>query len=399
MPASHLPMQASRYRVVLALLVLPLFAAAALLASPAQAEPYQPRSDAEVVETLPGAGAARTEERRLRQRLAANPDNAELAVGLARRYLETAREQGEPRFAGRALALLQRWQPLDNAPADIVLMSATIRQHLHQFDAAAQMLERLLQREPRHAQASLTLATIRRVQGRYDASDRACKALLGGAADFYAHACLAENLGLRGRIDDAGRIFGQLLATPGLPAASRGWLLTSVAELETRAGRGQRADAAWRAAIDAGADDYARLAYADFLIDGGRHREAAALLREQPRSDAVLLRLAIATSSMSNPRSMTEVAEWRARMQQAALRPQSGASHAREQAMFALLIDGDAARALQLARSNVELQREPIDLLLLARAARAADDPAAVDEARRIRTEMGLHDARLDALL
>ncbi|WP_418314915.1 hypothetical protein [Piscinibacter sakaiensis] len=399
MPACHLPMPlAGRCRLAVAQLALPLVTTAALLASPVRAEPYQPRSDAEVVETLPGAGPARSEERRLRQQLAANPDNAALAVGLARRYLETAREQGEPRLAGRALALLQRWQPLDNAPADVVLMSATIRQHLHQFDAAASMLDKLLQREPRHAQASLTLATIRRVQGRYDASDRACKALLGGTADFYAHACLAENLGLRGRIDDAGRIFGQLLAMPGMPAAARGWLLTSVAELETRAGRTQRAEAAWRAAIDAGADDYARLSYADFLIDGGRHREAAALLHEQPRSDAVLLRLAIAASSMSNLRS-PEVAEWRARMQQAALRPQSGASHAREQAMFALLIDGDAARALQLARSNVKLQREPIDLLLLARAARAAGDAAAVDEARRIRTEMELHDARLDALL
>ena len=67
--------------------------------------------------------------------------------------------------------------------------------------------------------------------------------------------------------------------------------------------------------------------------------------------------------------------------------------------MFALEVQGDAARALALARANVALQREPLDLLLLARAAKAAGDRAARDELAALVRGMGLRDARIDALL
>jgi hypothetical protein len=67
--------------------------------------------------------------------------------------------------------------------------------------------------------------------------------------------------------------------------------------------------------------------------------------------------------------------------------------------MFALVVENQPERALELARSNVTLQREPIGVLLLAQTARAAGQPQAVREAERMRDEMGLKDARLDALL
>jgi hypothetical protein len=89
----------------------------------------------------------------------------------------------------------------------------------------------------------------------------------------------------------------------------------------------------------------------------------------------------------------------RSRFDAAALRPGTGAAHAREQSMFALDVQGDARAALQLARSNVALQREPIDLLLFARAAAAANDDAARREAAALVRQVGLRDARIDALL
>ncbi len=67
--------------------------------------------------------------------------------------------------------------------------------------------------------------------------------------------------------------------------------------------------------------------------------------------------------------------------------------------MFALEIETQPQRSLELARLNVARQREPLDLLLLARAARAAGDPNALDELRSLRISVGLRDVRLDALL
>ena len=66
--------------------------------------------------------------------------------------------------------------------------------------------------------------------------------------------------------------------------------------------------------------------------------------------------------------------------------------------MFALDVQGDARRALALARANVGVQREPIDLLLFARAAVAARDDAARQEVAALMRSIGLRDARIDAL-
>jgi len=80
-------------------------------------------------------------------------------------------------------------------------------------------------------------------------------------------------------------------------------------------------------------------------------------------------------------------------------RPEARVLHGREQAMFALQVEHDAAHALELSRVNVERQREPLDLLVYAQAARAAGDAVARRDARRLCDAVGLHDRRVDAEL
>ena len=366
----------------------------------ARAEVLRPQSDAEVIETLPGVVGSRADERKLRQQWAANPRDPVLAAALARRYLDQARDQGEPRFAGRALAALQAWPDVDKAPDDVVLMLATVQQFLHDFDGAAANLEKLVERQPGHAQAWLTLATIRRVQGRYADSDRACGALVAiSTAVLYAQACEAENQGLRGEFAKARASIRQLLATPQLQAGTQVWLLTTLAETEARAGRSAEAEKTYRAALSLRFDDYTALSFVDFLMEAGRHADALAVLKRLARTDAVVLRLAMAGTRLKTADAARDAQEMRDRVAQANLRPQAQTLHAREQAMFSLVVENQPERALELARSNVMLQREPIDVLLLAQTARAAGQQQGVREAGRMRDEMGLKDARLDALL
>jgi hypothetical protein len=370
----------------------------ALLAMPALAAPVNPVDDAEVVEVLPPTSASR-EERQWRRELAARPGNATAATAAARRWLGYARDQGDPRFAGQALAALEPWPDPATAPDDVLLMQATVEQYLHEFDAAAAKLERLAERAPRNAQAWLTLATVRRVQGRYVESDGACRRLAGVAGGPYGAACLAENDGLAGRIDAARSALTRCVATPNLPAETRNWLLTTLAELEARAGRVASAEAAYRSALALHRDPYTTISYADFLLERGRDLDVIALMRGEPRSDAVLLRLAIAGTRARTAEGSGDASEMRERIVLANERPDVRVLHAREQAMFALRVDADAPRALELARVNVRQQREPVDLLLLAEAARAAGDSAATREADRLRREVGLADRRLEALL
>ena len=135
----------------------------------------------------------------------------------------------------------------------MLFLRATLEQYLHEFDAAVAHLRVLLARpgSERHTQAWLTLATMLRVQGRYGDSDVACRRVGGAGAEVYARGCLAENAALRGETAAARRSFQTLLADTRLPAATRGWLLTSLAELEERDGRAAAADAAYRAVLGA----------------------------------------------------------------------------------------------------------------------------------------------------
>lgn len=384
------------------LMRLALAFAALAAAGAACAAPRVPASDGEIVETLPALASGLREERRLRRELAQHPRDERVAVAAAQAYLDLARTQGDARYAGHALGALQAWAPAatEATPVEVLVMRATVAQFLHDFDDAEAALKAALARKPTHAQAWITLATVLRVRGRYAESDAACRALGRAGPALYGTACLAENAGLRGDHASARRALQGLLAHPALAgprqAATRQWLLTSVAGIEELAGRPAAAELAYRQALAAERSGYLLLAYSDFLLRSGRASEVAPLLANEARSDAVLLRLAAAAPPGSAQRVAQEL---QARFDAAALRPGARAVHAREEALFALDVLNDVPRALALARVNVRLQREPVDLLLFARAAAAAGDEAARLEVKALLRQTGLRDARIDAVL
>jgi len=386
------------------------FAAAALLllSGMAGAVPRVPAADDEVVESLPVVAGWTQEQRRLRRELVQRPGDPATAIAAATAYLNLAREQGDARYAGYAMGALQPWAsaPAAQTPPAVLVMRATIAQFLHDFDGAERTLKAALARQPGNAQAWITLATVLRVQGRYTESDAACRALGRAGPALYGLACLAENDALRGSHGEARDAFQGLLANPALAepaqAATRQWLLTSLAEVEELAGRTAQADAAYRAALAAQRSGYLLLAYSDFLQRSSRGAEVLTLLAGEARSDAVVLRLAIASAhakGKSDVGGKGDATELRERFEAAAQRPGTTALHAREEAMFALDVQNDAARALKLARLNAQRQREPIDLLIYARAAVAAGDSAARAEVRQLMQQIGLKDARVDAAL
>ena len=376
------------------------FALFAAFAPALSATTITPASDDEVIDVLPAVSGSRADARRLRRQLAQQPQDAALALTAARRNLDQAHELGDPRFAGMAMSAIAAWPDAATAPDEVLMMRATLQQYLHEFDASAATLKTLLARPgASRPQAWLTLATVRRVQGRYAESDAACAQVARAGAALHASACAAENAALRGDVEHARATFATLLADARQPATTQAWLMTSVAELEQRAGRAAAAEAAFRAALALDPDPYTTLDYADLLIEQKRPAQALALLKGQVRSDAVLLRLAIAGVQARSPGASADAAEMRERIALANERPDAKVFHGREQAMFALAVDGDAARALELARGNVVQQREPLDLLVLAQAARASGDANALQDAKRVVGTIGLVDRRIEAIL
>lgn len=370
----------------------------ACLAASLVAAPLVPRSDDDIVEVLPVTGGYAAEQKRLRRQLAQQPRDATVALALSRSTLARARHDGDARLAGQALGVLAAWDGDANAPVEIRLQRAVLRQYLHEFDASAAELEALLRTAPRHAQALLTLATVYRVQGRYDDSDAQCMRLTDAGTPLYARACLAENRGLRGEWDAARREFASLIAAQPGNAAWAGWVRTSAGELEARAGRPAEAIAQLRTALKEADDSYTRFALADVLIDERRWSEARELLGAPPietDSEASLLRRAIVARAAKAEDAEALRTTMAARYAQSALRPEAVNVHARERSRFALEVESDAARALALARANLESQREPVDFVVMDRAARAAGDAAAQAEAAALAARIGLRDARI----
>ncbi len=356
-----------------------LFGVALSSVAPANAKPLLPASDDQVLvrlgpKVLPKAAQATPQQ----------------AVAQAQTLLEQARRDADPRPAGLALGLLAPWSDDGRAPAEVVVMRATLQQHLHRFDQALAALQSLVERDRQQPQAWLTLATLHRLQGRYAQSDQACQALLSIGQTLYGQACLAENISLRGDGARARAMFEALLAQT-TQAPTRAWLHASLAELHGRGGQPALAEAAWRAALNAAPDGYASLGLADVLIAQARLPQALQVLRDQPASDAVLLRRHQAGDALAG-------VQLRQRQMGADVQAAAASGHGRELSLYALHVQGDAAAAVALARINLRTQREPIDLLLLAQAARRAGDRAALDESLQLAREIGLHDERLQAL-
>jgi hypothetical protein len=362
-----------------------------LAAAPSPAAPYKPGSDAQVLERV----SARASDPRsrdiesLREAWQRDPRNADTAVRLARRWFDEALAQGDPRYVGHAQAALGPWWSEPAPPLAVRVQRAKLLQYGHRFDEALADLAAVLQADPLDAEAWASAAAIRMVRADYAGARRDCQALAPLTTPLLAVACAAYADSMSGQIDAAARALDTALAAAptDTPAADRLWALTRQAEIEERRGSDVAAEGAYRAALALGLPDvYLLAAYADFLLDRGRAAEALTLLtaprggaQDAARTDVLLLRLALAARAVNDPRATAWTRELGARFD--AARARGDTSHEKEESRFALALQGDAKRALALARSNFELQREAADARVLLEAALAARDTAAAEPA------------------
>jgi hypothetical protein len=375
----------------------------------AKAAPYVPSSNDDVVERLPlriGTAEQRQQQRDARRRLRAQPTQLPLALQLAREAIARARQFGDPRELGQAEAALAPWWMLSEPPPAVRLLRATIHQSQHDFDTALVDLDALLREGstaplPLQAQAELTRASVLQVRGRWPEAAAGCSRLgderyaaLGSTVQLPAQACLAELASLQGQADKARADLARLARQAGDASAS--WLSLVRAELAERLGD-DSAQALYRQAMQTPQPDvYTLAAYADWLLDRGRHAEVIPLLAGREDADALLLRLAIAHRRNHDPLAETAIATLAARFETAALR--GDRSHGREQARFELELKDKPAAALVSAQANWAVQKEPADALVLVRAAHAAGQAQAAEPVWRLMRETGLQDARLTAV-
>jgi tetratricopeptide (TPR) repeat protein len=349
-----------------------------VLAPTAQAAPFTPRDDAQVLERVPlRAGTASARElKALREAVQREPRNAEAAAALAARWIDDALADGDPRFVGYAQAALAPWWSQAAPPIAVRVQRAVILQYDHRFDESLADLAAVTDAEPWQAPAWAWQAAIHMVRADYDSARRACDGLAPYTSTLSAIACTASVESLTGNAAAAASLLGDALAFGDGSREERLWALTRLAEIEERRGEFAAAERAFREALALNLPDvYLRAAYADFLLDRGRPAEVLTLLDGQERADVLLLRLALAARAAGDARAARWIDELAARFD--AARARGDRTHEKEESRFALTLRGDAKRALELARDNYALQREPSDARALLEAALAVRTPEA----------------------
>lgn len=379
---AHLPV---RHCLVLALM---------LLAGVVRSEPYIPADDATILERAPAAAATRELEP-LRRRVLANPSDLPGSLELAQGYLRIGRETADPRFTSYAQATVAPWMNSANPPASVLVLNATVLQSSHQFKASLAMLERALRVDPANAQAWLTKATVLQVQGKLSEARQACGHLVQTAGQIVAVSCVANVNSLNGRLKWSYSALQRLVEASALqPADLRGWVVGQLGEMAVRLGDQQAAERYFLAALVAAPGDiYIKAAYADLLLASGRERDVLALLAGNEQQDVLLLRLAIAGKRLRMPSATSWSDAFDARYQ--AAQRGGDTSHLREYSRFLLEVRGDAGQALEVARRNWQVQREPADVHVYVNAANALQLPQTPAEVVAWIRETGYEDNTL----
>jgi Tfp pilus assembly protein PilF len=380
-------------RLAAALLCLMLFGAA-------NAAPFTPSSDAEVVEKLPG-GASDPAVRRvdsLRKQLAARPGDGALRLEIAHRYFALAMAQGDPRFVGYASATIAPLLASADDNAGYWLQRGLIEQYSHDFPAALASLDRASRIDPASAEPIAWRSAIDMVQARYPQALAECRRLEPLVQPLFAIGCSSYVQGTTGQLPAAYQQLQQALAAvPQADPGLRIWARTRLADMAQRLQKTDEAAAHFRAALALGINDqYLLGAYSDFLLEQGRPAEVVKLLADWERSDVLLLRLALAGAALKDSKAANWAGQLRDRFQAAAQR--GDRLHEQEAARFELDIEKRPRQALALASRNYTIQKEPRDAEVLMRTALAAGDAKAAQPALDWLRTSRYEDPRLAAM-
>ena len=371
---------------------------ATLVASAASAAPYRPSDDAAILGIVPPAAVSMQAAIRKSQiALAANPNDLNLALAVARAAIRDGRASADPRRYGQAQAALAPWWSIPDAPMNVRVLRAIIRQSLHDFEGAEADLDAILRRDPRNGQARLTRAFVRQTVGALADAKDDCRRLPASVGQTAFAVCLLRMEALTGSAGTALERLDQVIRIdPRSEPSVRRWAQAIGADMATMLGKIEAADLHFSEATANGGDIPSLVAFADHLLDTDRPAEVLTLLAGRSEADIVYLRLAIAGKRLNDPRA----SQWITMLADGFAAAKAGGVqlHLREEARFELEVQGNATAALGLALANWKVQKEPSDARLVLQAALAADDPAAAGDVVAFIEKTGLADTRIKPL-
>ncbi len=345
------------------------------------AKPFIPEQDSQVIERLPEQlfqSKTNSKIKLLRAQLKTHPDDWPAASQLAQHYIELAKTRADPRYMGYAQSILKPWWQTPQPPLPALVMRAIIRQNGHDFTGANADLDQILHTQPGHIQANLIKATIATVQGNYQTAIHHCRQLMRRSSTVLALVCQSTPASLSGKAESSYRLLHQLLSVvTEMPVKEQTWAWTTLAEIAWRLGDYKAADQHFQTGLQTGTKDYYLLRiYADYLLQQQRPIEVIELLTGETQNDSLLLRLALA-NQMTRSEQLTEQVVLLSE-RYTANRRRGSSLHKGDEARFMLYLQNRPQAAVQLAKQNWLVQREPADTYILLKSAIATNDNAII---------------------
>ncbi len=383
-----------------------LITGVALIPLAGYSQTFTPPDDNYIVEDLPSPIVRLS--RQLQQERSDRNDTptAEALLQQATLSYDIAVTDQSPRAYGRTLSLLQSWPAGEDKPARYHILKAAVLQHNHEFAQAVQQLDRALELEPDNAQAMLIKAQIGLVTGDHAMARHNCETLRPLAHPSIHLNCQVQIDGVTGSATEALNAVEQYLnEVRSLPAASRVELLLSAAVITHRLGEVDRANGLYLQVLQqAPMNFYALTRYADLLLETGRAERLVTMLDAYPEeamNTELRILLAEALQAVDSSESRQRAEQLKDALQEEfsiALRRDEALPY-KSYARFSLNLLALPQQALEAARENWTLQREPSDTLLLAQAALEADDQRTLQEVGQWVEDTGLESRQLDNLL
>lgn len=329
---------------------------------------------------------------------AASPDDPEIVAVLAQHYIQRARTEREPRYFGRAEALLTPWMARENTPSRLLDIQADILQNRHAFPEALSLLDHAAARDPRDINSRLSRAAILMVQGDFVRARLDCVSLVSLGETQLGSICLAQVLGSTGMLARAEDMIDVTVKRDAsLDREVRVWALSTLAEFADRRGDLALAEERLREALElAPESDAVRTALADVLLEKGEARQAMAVVDVPRPQVGLLVRRAWAQTILRDASRRATLQSIDELLQIAERRGER--IHLREEALLAWVL-ADHPRALDLARRNFAIQREVIDARVLARASAAASDREGLKQVADWQQRLGFEDHVLETTL
>jgi len=286
-----------------------------------------------------------------------------------KQLIDSASFPGQSRYYEDAYQLLSTYIEKYPHSNELALLWAHILQHDHRFQQAADVLNDILQRDPRHINANLMAARLAIVANAYQDAKKYCTNLLGVSDLISASACLLDVASHNGQLVESYTQLRIIIERGGMQDSRKIWITLMLAEMAQRQDKLDESDY-WLERFPSDKTAYL-LSWADVKLALGKYDAVQRKLiklfdKTETLEDSLLLRLAIAEKHAVSTDALARRDDIDKRIQ--LIEQRDDRQHAGDIALYYLKLNKNSKKALQWAEINWQNSQEFKDKDLLERA-------------------------------